>query len=575
MKNQQLESCKDTFLQIAAEGMKICRNYEKDLPKIKEMADHFECILQERLKDFNPKIMVYGIYNSGKSTIMNALMGQKKAAMSDVPTTFTIDEYQWKEYTIFDTPGINAPKKDEEVSKAQLEKCDVIIFVMDTEGAFNLGKNYRELIDIIQSGKRLLIVLNNKSGFDCENPQHAEEIQKIEQNIYRDFAELYGRATPEELARKVKIIFVNALDALNARTDPKYTEEERDILLNSSNIAELEHAIVSEYGKASGFTILHELEIMLSKALDELSSLLKGISSDSATMKGKQTLCELQDLQDLLISKMADYVNDAADELDGDIYQILSNAKDEKKAQSDIQAAVNDWAKRVNDYLKDQIKSVSVRVDSVLTEFAGFMNTNVGSVAIPGSAGPEDGAYPISRPTVPGGSGSGENPVISVAQGYLLQKSAKVILPVITKLPWIGPVIGKVLGPLVPVIGPIIVAVSILAPLFGKSENEKRYEAELEAARQRELAERRRQEEIARIKQEIKDESRRISRKISSGILNEVRNMISACFEPALKNVQESIVMQQEHSADVLADLRKINDLKQTLHEKVSVFCNC
>ena len=34
-----------------------------------------------------PKVMVYGIYNSGKSTLINALMKQEVAEMADRPMT--------------------------------------------------------------------------------------------------------------------------------------------------------------------------------------------------------------------------------------------------------------------------------------------------------------------------------------------------------------------------------------------------------------------------------------------------------------------------------------------------------
>lgn len=570
MDNQHLANCKDTFLKIAEESIRIGKKYENDLPDIKSHMDHFEAILNERLNDFNPKIMVYGIYNSGKSTIMNALMGQKTAAMSDVPTTFRIDQYRWKEYTIYDTPGINAPKKDEEVSKAQLEKCDVILFVMDTEGAFNLGKNYRELFDILRSGKRLLIVLNNKSGYDPV--EDAGEIQKIERNIYKDFAELYKSATPEELADKVKIILVNALDALNARTDPQYSDEERKILLEGSNIEALENAIISEYGKASGFTIIHELEIQLRDELDRLTARLKNISGDEMTSKGKQSLCELQDLQDRLLANITDYANDIADELDGDIYHILTSVDNEDDARDKIQKAADDWFRRVVSHMEKQIKNVSVRVDNVLSDFSDFMKIQVGDVHLPAAAEGEMTPNAIARLDDVGGQSSDKT--LSIAEGYLLQSGVKALLPTITKLPVVGAMLGKILGPLVPVIGPIIAIASVLIPLFGESDSEKRYKAELAAAQQRAEAERRQQEEIARRKQEVKDESRRISRKISSGIMDQIQKMVFKCFEPSFKMIQDSIASHRKHSSDILADLRKVDDLKQMLQEKVMVYCN-
>lgn len=47
-----------------------------------------------------PKVMVYGIYNSGKSTLINALMKQEVAEMADRPLTDHISEFDRGEYEV-------------------------------------------------------------------------------------------------------------------------------------------------------------------------------------------------------------------------------------------------------------------------------------------------------------------------------------------------------------------------------------------------------------------------------------------------------------------------------------------
>ena len=172
-----LFSCRKLLEQAAQQTLDIAHRYASQAPDINRLCTSVQTFLQTRLDDLNPKIMVYGIYNAGKSTLLNALIGEAKAPMNDIPTTKRVVPYAWHEYTIFDTPGINAPEKDEELSKAQLEQSDVIIFVMDTEGTFSLAKNYRELADIIRQGKHLLIVLNNKSERSlADEAEHFETI---------------------------------------------------------------------------------------------------------------------------------------------------------------------------------------------------------------------------------------------------------------------------------------------------------------------------------------------------------------------------------------------------------------
>ena len=71
----------------------------------------------KNLLDFDkPKVMVYGIYNSGKSTLINALMRQEVAEMADRPMTNQISEFDRNEYVLVDSPGIDAPIAHEMVT---------------------------------------------------------------------------------------------------------------------------------------------------------------------------------------------------------------------------------------------------------------------------------------------------------------------------------------------------------------------------------------------------------------------------------------------------------------------------
>lgn len=54
-------------------------------------------------------VMVYGIYNAGKSTLINALLGEEVAPTGDIPLTSTVGAYRWNNHTILDTPGVDAP----------------------------------------------------------------------------------------------------------------------------------------------------------------------------------------------------------------------------------------------------------------------------------------------------------------------------------------------------------------------------------------------------------------------------------------------------------------------------------
>ena len=94
--------------------------------------------LREQLNTFAPTLMFYGHYNAGKSSLINALLsedGSEIAPTADKPCTADVNTYELGDYTIMDTPGIDAPAEHERVARSQLERTHVVVFVTDTGGA--------------------------------------------------------------------------------------------------------------------------------------------------------------------------------------------------------------------------------------------------------------------------------------------------------------------------------------------------------------------------------------------------------------------------------------------------------
>lgn len=118
------------------------------------------------------KVGIVGKPNTGKSSILNALLAYDKAIVSDVPGT-TRDivegslEINGVKFNFSDTAGIR--ESDDEIeslgvllSKKILDESDLLIFVLDSS---NIDKTDLEIKSLIE-GKNVLTVLNKKDKCD-------------------------------------------------------------------------------------------------------------------------------------------------------------------------------------------------------------------------------------------------------------------------------------------------------------------------------------------------------------------------------------------------------------------------
>ncbi|MBS1078263.1 50S ribosome-binding GTPase [Gluconobacter kondonii] len=186
--------------------------------------------LEEKSKTDRPRIMVYGVYNAGKSTLLNALIGEDRAAMADWPETAVVKGYDWHGYTLLDTPGIDAPIEHEKVTEESLNRSDVVLMVVSTGGVAAESATWEALTDLVSRGRRVMVVLNDKMGLEPGSTDYLTAISSA-QALMQEAAE---KAGVKDIVEKVDICIVNARRALKGRMENKPT------LLKKSGLEELE-----------------------------------------------------------------------------------------------------------------------------------------------------------------------------------------------------------------------------------------------------------------------------------------------------------------------------------------------
>lgn len=215
-------------------------------------------------KRANPevKIMVYGVYNAGKSTLINALIGQEVARMADVPETDKVSTYDWQEFRIMDTPGVDAPIEHENITEEQLLKVDGVVFVVNSVGVVEEEKTLAKLMDILASGKKVFLVMNEK------NELTDEDFIKLKDQTHQLLQSMAVERGLKNVLKDIPITRVNARSALKGRVENKQG------LVAKSGITRLEselHTFANEITPADTYIRLKsDLETFTATYLDFL-----------------------------------------------------------------------------------------------------------------------------------------------------------------------------------------------------------------------------------------------------------------------------------------------------------------
>jgi len=213
-----------------------------DRRALRETIDHLEELFL---------IVIAGEFNSGKSSFLNALLGEQILPEGVTPTTDTITLLQYgeevnsvlrssglrvttypaevlRQLSIVDTPGTNAViRHHEQLTRQFIPRADLVLFTTSADRPFT--ESERGFLELIKEwGKKIIIVLNK---IDILSP---EELEQVLGFINTNSRALLG-LTPE-------IFPVSARQAMRAR---QQEGEERERLWAASRFGEVEDYIIN------------------------------------------------------------------------------------------------------------------------------------------------------------------------------------------------------------------------------------------------------------------------------------------------------------------------------------------
>lgn len=241
-----------------------------------EMVEQFgsvELEFEEKKKNADAVIMIYGVYNAGKSTLINTLLGREEAATDDIPLTDRVTAYPWGAYSILDTPGVDAPIEHENVTHEYMLKADAVIFVVDPLGTAEEFKTLQRLMDLVQEGKQVFLVFNEKKPLPDDDYIHLKDQTRVR---LQEMATARGLV---DVLKDIPMVKINAKRALQGylQGQPK--------LVELSGFPAFEKQLLGFLQNISSDDIYGRLKLQLGKFLDQYVELLQSGAQSGAGRK--------------------------------------------------------------------------------------------------------------------------------------------------------------------------------------------------------------------------------------------------------------------------------------------------
>lgn len=156
------------------------------------------------------RIAFVGQYNSGKSTIISAITGNKDIEIDSNVATDVVAEYKWENIVLVDTPGILAGKNEQhdERTKEELAKCDLIVYVL-TSQLFDdiIFENFIDLAYNQNLNDKMIIAINKMS-------MEAGEFDKLTENYKESIVNVFNE---RGYHFNFDVVFLDALDYIDGK----------------------------------------------------------------------------------------------------------------------------------------------------------------------------------------------------------------------------------------------------------------------------------------------------------------------------------------------------------------------
>ena len=484
----------------------------------------FQIDIEDKLESFEPTLMMYGTYNAGKSTLLNALFGvEEMAKTGDSPETAEVYEYNYNGYTIYDTPGINAPIEHEEVTNEHLKKCEIILFVLSNDGSLEEEYVYKKISEIVKSNKPLLIILNNKKGNEPNSKETIQEINKVNINL----SKIGNKEGIKNIEEKVSLVMVDALTALEGKI-----EQEQE-LIEESNILQLETTINRLLSNAGNDEVVNTLNLYINNFIDNVISQIDKKIENPELKKTEELLTFLEKFKNKSEIELKNIIHKKMNILESGIRERFLNKSSETEILQYLESFLDDLVSQIESKIEKISNELQLKIEHFSEDMIAI-NVGYDKIKITSNGNSEEEGSTLIGDTLKKTLRNKELVTNVTKEALLKLREFKILFK------------GKWEKTLVKYAGKFAIAVNVLVGVYETYQAISSHNKQVEKQRQHVLSAKNKSEEIAdSLKNDLFDSI--------DGVLNEVFNGLISEFRKAsiALNKDNSTLIEKKNNLQV------------------------
>lgn len=515
----------------------VCKDYKEEnwIQKI-----DFE--IENQLQKYTPSLMFYGVYNAGKSSLINALVGKEIAKVGDIPTTASIQRIDWNGFTLVDTPGIVANDEHTEIAEQEIKRNDIILFVVDDLGTFENRAVSTAILKIIQTEKPLIIVVNQKQASMKGSEAKKQVTTKIIENI-KTLAYKQGMKNPEEITKAFDMLSVNAKAAFVAKTQYNSDSDEFKMLWNASEIEDLMSLIERQLKKLQGINLIKPAIMILKQAIEEIKQQLEGAIAIGTDAAYQNSLREIQTKKANLYKNIVLMGKNEINAYGDKIYAAIMQGNNNEELGQVLQ-------QKLQKIIKDQFESMNLQLENSLNLYEANLEAanNIDIHAIKN--------IKFELPETEGGSGKDFWDALTE---LTLMSSKLPKFPIETTVPPIVPITGTPIPLLIPIITTII---DLLKNKKKQEQEKERLQESIDAHNEKIQAAI--NEKIAMIF-EINNKIRTEITKLEQSYVQTAEMLVNQAFQEMVKELDEIFHIKKQENKKLERDI----DTLKALHKHI------